>query len=122
MILVSLDDFYRKAAAAVRLDRESEIQCAKAMAQGDENARVRLVESYLPVAAARVKAAPEEYRGLAMAVYCLQALEQAVDSFDFLQDSETFAHRLSWYLRQAVTRYVADSRDDERRFGKGGGL
>lgn len=33
-------------------------------------------------------------------------------SFDFLQDSETFAHRLSWHLRQAVIKYIVDSRED----------
>lgn len=29
---------------------------------------------------------------------CLQAPEKAMDSFDFLQDSELFSHRLNWLL------------------------
>ena len=37
----------------------------------------------------------------------LAALEQAVDHFDFAQSSETFTHRLSWYLRQATTKRIA---------------
>ena len=49
-----------------------------------------------------------------MIVYCQQALEKAVDNFDFFQESESFAHRLSWYLRQVATKYITNSKGDEK--------
>ncbi|MBR5306415.1 MAG: hypothetical protein IKU47_05790, partial [Oscillospiraceae bacterium] len=44
---------------------------------------------------------------LSLALYCISGLEKAVDSFDFMQDSESFAHRLGWVLRQTTVAYIA---------------
>lgn len=35
-------------------------------------------------------------------------LEKAVDGFNFEQNGETFSHRLSWWLRQETTKYIAE--------------
>ena len=107
MLFVTLADFYQKADQCRRLTRQEEKECAARMAGGDSSARQQLIESYLPVVAARVKRAGESMESLSLALYCLQALEKCVDRFHFQQDSEPFIHRLSWALRQAVTRYIA---------------
>lgn len=104
MLLISLEDFYEKAAACRRLTRAEEIACYDAMVRGDREARVRLIESYTPFVAAHLRRS--KFQSLGLAVYCMAALEKAVDSFDFSQNSETFAHRLSWALRQATTAYI----------------
>lgn len=105
MIYISVDDFFEKAAACRHLTRREEIECAKEMKNGDETAREKLIQSYLPAAAGHIRRMPPHMQTLGLVLYCVQALEKAVDSFDFLQDSEPFSHRLNWWLRQAVTKY-----------------
>ena len=108
MVFVSIEDFYEKAEKCRVLTRQEELECAQQMKNGDADARRCLVESYLPMTAGYVKRAKPEMQTLSLALYCVDALEKAVDSFNFFQDGETFTHRLSWYLRNAVTRYIAD--------------
>lgn len=107
MLYITIDDFYRHAAACSAMSREEERLCARQMAAGDASARERLIQSYFPRVAAFIKHAPAHMQGLSLALSCLQALEKAVDSFNFLQDSEPFSHRLSWALRQALTAHIA---------------
>lgn len=107
MLFIGVEDFYQKAESCRRLTRAEEIQCAKQMLNGDADARRRLMESYMPVVAGHIKRMKPHMQNLAHTLYCLQALEKAADSFDFLHSRETFAHRLSWWLRQATTRYIA---------------
>ena len=106
MIYISIDDFYEKASSCQVLGRQEEVECAQQMKNGDACARERLVQSYLPMVAGHIKHAKPHMQNLGLVLYCQQALEKAVDSFDFLQDSEPFSHRLSWYLRQAVVSYM----------------
>lgn len=106
MIYISIDDFYEKASSCNRLTRQEEIECAKKMKDGDAAAREKLIESYTPMVAGHMKHTKPHLQNLGLALYCMQALEKAVDSFDFLQESETFSHRLSWWLRQAVANYI----------------
>ncbi len=106
MIFVSIDDFFEKVGALSPLTREEELACAEKMKAGNTDARERLVEGYLPFVAARIRHTHKEYQTLGLVLYCTAALEKAVDSFDFFQNGETFAHHLSWALRQAVTRYI----------------
>lgn len=110
MIYVSAKDFYEKVSSLSVMSRQEEIECARQMKTGDTLARERMIQSYLPMVASHIK--KSHMQSLGMIFYGIQALEKAVDSFDFLQDSETFAHRLSWYLRQATTRYIADRSDE----------
>ena len=106
MLFLSLEDFYEKVSTCSRLTREEEIECAKKMQEGDVHSRERLIQSYLPVVAANIRRAKPQMQNLGLVLYCQKALENAVDSFNFLQDSETFMHRLSWHLRQAITGYI----------------
>ncbi len=108
MIYVSIEDFFEKAGKCQVMTRQEEVECAQRMQAGDEAAREQLIMSYLPMTAGHVKRMPHHLQTLGMAVYCVSALEKAVDSFNFLQDSETFTHRLSWYLRNAATKYITD--------------
>ncbi|MBQ9989030.1 MAG: hypothetical protein IJP30_04765 [Clostridia bacterium] len=106
MVYVDLQDFYNKAAACKRLSREEEINCAKRMKAGDEEAREQLVQSYLPMIAGHIKHAKGDLQSLGCALYCAVELEKAIDRFDFLQDSEPFLHRISWILRQGTAKYL----------------
>ena len=106
MIFISIEDFYEKVKSCVILSREEEKKCAAQMKQGDLEARERLVQSYLPMGASRIKRTAPHMQTLGLVLYCQQTLEQLVDKFNFQQDSETFTHRLNWGLRQAVTRYI----------------
>lgn len=106
MVFIDIDDFYRKADCCLRLSRQKEIEYAKAMKKGDSSAREKLIQSYIPMVAAHVKRMKPHLQTLGLVMCCVNALEKAVDSFDFLQDSETFSHRLSWWLRDATVRYI----------------
>lgn len=106
MLFITIEDFYEKAASCRRLTRQEELDCAAQMKAGDAAARQRLIESYLPAAAGHIKKAKPHLQTLGLAVYCVEALEKAVDRFNFAQDSEPFVHHLSWALRQAVVSYM----------------
>ena len=106
MLYLTVEDFYEKAAACASLTRQEELECAKRMKEGDGDAREQLMESYLPMVAGHIRRARPEQQTLGMVLYCLRALESAMNSFDFFQEGETFAHRLSWHLRQAGVAYT----------------
>lgn len=106
MICISVEDFYEKTNSCRRLSRQEEIECAVRMKNGDADAREQLIESYLPAVASHIKRLAPHMQTLTLVLYCQQALEKAVDTFDFLQDGETFSHRLSWGLRQAAASYI----------------
>lgn len=108
MIFISIEDFYDKAEKCIVLTRCEELDFAQRMKEGDGTARAKLIESYLPMTAHHVQRAKTDLQTLGLAIYCVNALEKAVDSFDFFQESETFAHRLSWHLRNATAKYIAD--------------
>lgn len=106
MIFASTEDFYEKADACRILTRQEEIECALQMKNGDRQARERLTQSYLPMVAAHIRRASPDRQTFGLVLYCVQALEKAVAAFDFLQDHESFSHRLNWWLRQATAQYI----------------
>ena len=106
MRYISIEDFYQKADSCSCISRQEEIAYAKAMKTGDPAARKKLIESYIPMVAGHIRHMKPHMQTFGLVLYCMQALEKAVDSFDFLQESEPFSHRLSWHLRQAVTKYI----------------
>ena len=111
MVYLSAEDFYEKVSHITRMTRQEEIECARRMKDGDLMAREALVSNYLPLVASHMKRLQKEKQTFGLLLYCIQALEKAVDSFNFLQEGETFAHRLSWHLRQADVKYII--RDQE---------
>ena len=108
MLYITIEDFYAQAESAVHLTREQERACAAAMAAGDTDARRRLIQSYLPYVASAIRRAPADIRTLHTVYAAIAALEKAVDTFRFQQEGETFAHHLSWRLRQCLTRCIAE--------------
>ena len=106
MVYISVEDFYEKTNSCYVMTRQEEIACAIQMQNGDIAARERLVQSYLPMVAGHIKHTKPHMQSLGLILHCVQALEKAVDSFDFLQDGEPFSHRLSWWLRQAGANYI----------------
>lgn len=108
MLYISAEDFFEKTKSLAPPSRAEERVLAEKWKGGDGEAREKLLAGYLPQIAGHIKHLPERYHSLELVMRCCRALEKAADSFDFLQDSETFAHRLSWALRQTATAYIAD--------------
>ena len=109
MLFINVQDFYNKAYEYKKLTREEEKALAQRM-KDDLEARQALINSYLPMTAGFIDRLKDDYQSLELVYRCIQALEKCVDSFNFQQDGETFAHRYNWYLRQTITRYIVDSR------------
>ena len=108
MLYVTIEDFYAGAGEATRLTREQEKACATAMAQGDTDARQRLIQSYLPMVAAAIRRAPQQIQTLHTVYAAISTLERGIDDFNFQEEGETFAHHLSWRLRQCLVRCLVD--------------
>jgi hypothetical protein len=107
MLFISAEDFFAQVKGIPPLTREDERRLAQQLPQ-DPAAREQLIRAYMPTVAAYIRRAPQELHTLQTVYVCLDSLEKGVDSFNFLQDSETFAHHLSWRLRNCITRCLAD--------------
>lgn len=108
MLFISIDDFFEKARNMIRLSREDERSFALKMQEGNADARQAIVNSYLPLVASYIEnRAPKEIQTLKTVYCCIHSLEQGVDQFNFLQDSETFTHHMTWRLRQCITKCIA---------------
>lgn len=112
MLFISVDDFFQKARSVTRLSRSDEKELASAMKEGNADARQAIINSYLPLVAGYVKRSPENLQTLETIYSCVRSLENGVDSFNFLQDSETFTHHLSWRLRQCITKCLVERRSN----------
>ena len=110
MLFISVDDFFQKVRGTTRLSRTDEKDFALKMKKGDAGARQAIVNSYLPMVASYIRCSPKELQTLETIYCCIHSLEKGVDNFNFLQDSETFTHHLSWRLRQCITRCLVDRR------------
>lgn len=108
MVFVSVEDFFKQVSQIPSLSREEEKALGEEKAAGNKDARDALVQYYLPHVAAVVKRVPKEICTLKTVYACIAALEKGVDGFNFLQDSETFSHHLSWRLRQCITQCITD--------------
>ncbi|MBE6731154.1 MAG: hypothetical protein E7564_05655 [Ruminococcaceae bacterium] len=108
MLFISFEDFVSKVNKTEKLNSESAEKLYKAMKNGDENAREALIEGYLYLVKAHILRMKPEMRTLRHVLECVRALGKAVDTFDFTSKSETFAHRLSFYLRNATTKYIVE--------------
>ena len=108
MLFISFEDFVNKACGLEKLTVEKAEKLYIAMKKGDESARKALIEGYLYLVKGHLLRLNPEMRTLRHVMECVSALEKAVDSFNFSTKSETFAHRLSFYLRNATTKYIAE--------------
>lgn len=107
MLFISPEDFFAQAAQISRLTREEERLLSQKMPQ-DPEARDQLLRSYYPMVAGYIRRMPRKLHTLQTVYIFLDSLEKGVDSFNFLQDNESFTHHLSWRLRQCATRCIAE--------------
>lgn len=109
---ISLDDhvkMYLKEIGKVDLlDGDEEVELAKRMAQGDEDAKRRLAEANLRLVVSIAK----RYVGRGMLFLDLiqegnLGLIKAVEKFDYTKGYK-FSTYATWWIRQAITRAIAD--------------
>lgn len=108
MIFIDTQDFFVKANRAVRPSRDLEKEYAIQARAGNQEAKDRLVEGYMPIIASYVKRLGKEMQSLELIYRMVNMLEREVEAFDFLQDGEAFTHRLSLRCKKIVTEYIAD--------------
>jgi len=108
----NLDDpvrMYLKEIGQVKLlSAEEEIELAKLVAEGDQNAKNKLTEANLRLVVSIAK----KYSGRGLHILDLiqegnTGLIRAVDKFDWTKGNK-FSTYATWWIRQAITRAIAD--------------
>ena len=108
----SLDDpvrMYLKEIGQVKLlSAEEEVELAKRVAEGDQNAKNKLTEANLRLVVSIAK----KYSGRGLHILDLiqegnTGLIRAVDKFDWTKGNK-FSTYATWWIRQAITRAIAD--------------
>ena len=104
----SLDLFLRQAGRYPLLTKDEEVSLAKAIESGDLIAKRRMIESNLRLVVSIAK----QYRGQGVPFLDLiqegvLGLNRAVEKFDWRRDLK-FSTYATWWIRQAITRAIAD--------------
>ena len=108
----NLDDpvrMYLKEIGQVKLlSAEEEVELAKKVAEGDQNAKNKLTEANLRLVVSIAK----KYSGRGLHILDLiqegnTGLIRAVDKFDWTKGNK-FSTYATWWIRQAITRAIAD--------------
>ena len=108
----NLDDpvrMYLKEIGQVRLlSAEEEIELARRVAEGDKTAKDKLTEANLRLVVSNAK----KYSGRGLHILDLiqegnTGLIRAVDKFDYTKGNK-FSTYATWWIRQAITRAIAD--------------
>ena len=108
----NLDDpvrMYLKEIGQIKLlSAEEEVELAKAVAEGDQSAKNKLTEANLRLVVSIAK----KYSGRGLHILDLiqegnTGLIRAVDKFDWTKGNK-FSTYATWWIRQAITRAIAD--------------
>ena len=108
----NLDDpvrMYLKEIGQIKLlTAEEEVELAKKVAEGDQNAKSKLTEANLRLVVSIAK----KYSGRGLHILDLiqegnTGLIRAVDKFDWTKGNK-FSTYATWWIRQAITRAIAD--------------
>ena len=108
MLFYSAEEFFRIAEKQKTLTYAERLSLADAMKAGDAAAKEKLLCSYLPYLAGVIRRQPPQLQTLRLILRAWAMLEREAERFDFRQTGESFLHRLSWGMRQAVTREIAE--------------
>ncbi len=109
---INVDDpvrmYLKEIGRVALLETEEELELARKMAEGDEAAKQRLIEANLRLVVSIAK----RYVGKGMFFLDLiqegnLGLIKAVDKFDY-QKGYKFSTYATWWIRQAITRAIAD--------------
>ncbi len=109
---ISIDDpvrmYLREIGKIPLLTYDEELECAKKILEGDEEAKKKLTESNLRLVVSIAK----KYVGRGMLFLDLiqegnMGLIKAVDKFDYTKGFK-FSTYATWWIRQAITRAIAD--------------
>lgn len=107
-------DLYLKDLAEIaeinRLTHEEEIKLGKKVLSGDLDAKQKLIESNLPVVIYVAKKYAKNAGSLSMLDLIQEGnigLMQAVESYDYRVGARFITHAV-WWIRQAITRGIAD--------------
>ena len=108
----SLDDpvrMYLKEIGQIKLlSAEEEVELAKRVSEGDQEAKIKLTEANLRLVVSIAK----KYSGRGLHILDLiqegnTGLIRAVDKFDWTKGNK-FSTYATWWIRQAITRAIAD--------------
>ena len=108
MLFISFEDFVGKVNLIEKLTPQKAEKLYIDMKNGKTESREALIEGHLYLVKGHILRQNPEMRTFRHLMECVSALNRAVDSFDFTTKSETFSHRLSFYLRNATTKYIAE--------------
>ena len=108
MVFTSPEDFYDKVSCFEKITREEEREIAARMRMGDTEAFLRIKNNYLIYVAAYIRRLPGELATVALIYKCICELDKEIERFDFLNDGESFSHRLGTVLRRTVTAHIAE--------------
>lgn len=107
MLFVTVVDFFAEADKTSPLTREKERSLAVELAE-NKASREELIQGYLPMVASFIRRAPQKLHTPKTVYTCPDTLEKSIDSFNFLQDSESFSHHLSLRLKQTLTKGLVE--------------
>lgn len=109
MLFISYQAFIDYVGGCNKLSEQEQLLLARQMAGGDEGAKAKLVECYLPYVASKLSRVNKNMQSLQLLYSFLCVLESLIDEFDFCNGVPCFKNALDRALRRAITNYIANS-------------
>lgn len=109
MLFISSDDFFEYVKNLRPLTIEEEKEFSFLLKNGDENAKNKLVDNYLPYVASIIKRNSRGKPSLELIYRAILDLINLLESYDFSKENGSFTRALSFKLRQTITKFIANS-------------